>query len=53
MRQEALQEGIQIGEQRGKLEAVPILAELGLAAAEIAQRLGLAVELVTQILSKP
>ncbi len=51
-RQEALQEGIQIGEQRGKLEAVPILAELGLAATEIAQRLGLSVELVTQILSQ-
>jgi len=44
------QEGIQIGEQRGKLSAVPILAELGLSVSEIAQRLNLTVEQVTQAL---
>ncbi|MGF1577032.1 MAG: flagellar assembly protein H, partial [Cyanophyceae cyanobacterium] len=48
------QRGIQIGEQRGiqlgKLEAVPILAELGLSVSEIAQRLNLSPEQVTQTL---
>lgn len=56
--EEIKQEGIQIGEQRGKQEGiqlgklgtVPILAELGLSADEIARRLGLPSELVAQIL---
>ncbi len=50
--EEIKQEGIQIGEQRGKLSAVPILAELGLSAAEIAQRLDLPLDRVNHILSQ-
>jgi predicted transposase/invertase (TIGR01784 family) len=53
-REEALREGelrgIQLGEQRGKLASVPILAQLGLSAEEIAQRLDLPPELVAQAL---
>ena len=48
--EEIKQEGIQLGEQRGKQAAVPVLAELGLSAEVIAQRLGLPLDLVTQIL---
>ncbi|MEN9225020.1 MAG: hypothetical protein Q6M54_06055 [Thermostichus sp. DRC_bins_24] len=48
--EEIKQEGIEIGEQRGKLAAVPILVELGLSAEEIAQRLTLTIEQVAQVL---
>ncbi|MEN9224738.1 MAG: hypothetical protein Q6M54_04625, partial [Thermostichus sp. DRC_bins_24] len=52
--EEIKQEGIQIGKQEGiqigKQETVPILAELGLSAEEIAQRLDLPLETVNQIL---
>ena len=59
-KEETINEGIQIGEQRGKqegiqlgkLEAVPILSELGLSAGEIAQRLDLPPERVNQILGQ-
>ncbi|NJM00541.1 MAG: Rpn family recombination-promoting nuclease/putative transposase [Synechococcaceae cyanobacterium SM2_3_2] len=58
--EEIRQEGILIGErqgeqrgiQLGKQEAVPILAELGLSAGEIAQRLDLPPERVNQILGQ-
>ncbi len=46
-RQEGRQEGIQIGEQQGRLAAVPILVEMGLTLDQIAQRLELPLELVT------
>ncbi|MGF1576670.1 MAG: Rpn family recombination-promoting nuclease/putative transposase [Cyanophyceae cyanobacterium] len=49
-KQEGIQIGEQRGEQRGKQAAVPVLAELGLSAEVIAQRLGLPPELVAQIL---
>ncbi len=46
-RQAGRQEGIQIGEQQGRLAAVPILVEMGLTLDQIAQRLELPLELVT------
>ncbi len=49
--EEIRQEGIQLGEERGKLQAVPILSELGLSAEQIAQRLDLSLDLVTRILN--
>ena len=55
-KEETINEGIQLGEQRGiqlgKLETVPILAELGLSAFDIAQRLGLPEQLVSEILAR-
>lgn len=51
-KEETLNEGKQEGIQIGKLETVPILAELGLSVSDIAQRLGLPVQLVAEILAK-
>jgi len=46
--QEVFQEGIEEGERRGKLKAVPPMLALGLSLEDIAQALGLDVELVRQ-----
>jgi hypothetical protein len=51
-KEETLNEGKQEGIQLGKLETVPILAELGLSALDIAQRLGLPEQLVSEILAR-
>ncbi len=51
-KEETLNEGKQEGIQLGKLEAVPILAELGLSAVDIAQRLGLPEPLVSEMLAR-
>ncbi|HEY9608794.1 Rpn family recombination-promoting nuclease/putative transposase [Allocoleopsis sp.] len=46
--QEVFQEGIEEGERRGKLKAVPPMLTLGLSVEQIAEGLGLDVELVRQ-----
>ena len=46
--QEALEEGIEEGERRGKLQAVPRLLAFGLTVEQIAEALGLEVEQVRQ-----
>lgn len=46
--QEAFQEGIEEGERRGKLEAVPRLLALGLSVEQVAEALGLEIEAVRQ-----
>ena len=47
--QEALEEGIEEGERRGKLQAVPRLLAFGLTVEQIAEALGLSLEQVRQV----
>jgi predicted transposase YdaD len=47
-KEETINEGIQLG----KLETVPILAELGLSVADSAQRLGFPEQLVSEMLTR-
>jgi predicted transposase/invertase (TIGR01784 family) len=47
--QEGRQEGLEEGQLQAKLEMVPWLLELGISVEEIAQRLGLEVEMIRQV----
>ena len=47
--QEALEEGRQEGRQEGKLAAVPLLLKVGVTVEQIAEQLGLDIEVVRQI----
>lgn len=49
--QEALEEGCQEGELRGKLAAVPLLLKTGMTVEQIAQELGLDINAVRQVAS--
>lgn len=49
--QEALEEGRQEGELRGKLAAVPLLLKAGMTVEQIAQELGLDINAVKQVAS--
>ena len=47
--QEALEEGLEQGREEGKLAAVPLLLEAGMTVEQIAERLGIDLEVVRRV----
>ncbi|MEL6385412.1 MAG: hypothetical protein AAFQ89_23705 [Cyanobacteria bacterium J06626_18] len=52
MYQEAFQEGVELGEARGLLRTVPILARLGMSIEDMAKKLDLEIGLVQKALDQ-